>query len=156
MSHTTITGNYFAKNLADCCDTATPGNVGINISSGGGGSPITDMSVTYNTITDEDVDIAINTPAPVDVHYNDLLGGKIGIADVCAYDGATICTGTISATQNYWGCPQGPGAALPAPVPAGPAGTVPSSGGPGGNCTTVNGSNIVYVPWSTHPVAPGH
>ena len=34
-----IIGNYIAKNLADQADTATPGNVGININSGDGGTP---------------------------------------------------------------------------------------------------------------------
>lgn len=35
-----IIGNYIAGNGADTDDTATPGPTGINISSGGGGSPV--------------------------------------------------------------------------------------------------------------------
>jgi len=58
-------------------------------------------------------------------------GGKIGVADVCALDGATICTGSIDATQNYWGCPAGPG-------------------GPG--CSTVSGSDIRFSPWLKTPI----
>src|SRR5579862_9431093 len=68
MDNNTITGNYIASNLADTFDTATPGRVGININSGGGGSPVTGTVITFNIISDEDVDVAINTPATVEVH----------------------------------------------------------------------------------------
>jgi hypothetical protein len=132
MSGNSIIGNTIAGNLADFGDTATPGRVGININSGGGGSPVTGTVITGNTITDEDVDIAINTPALVDIHLNNLEGGKIGVADVCAFDGATICTGSIDAIQNYWGCDDGPGAK---------------------KCSTVSGADILYIPWFQQPVA---
>src|ERR1019366_7181970 len=79
----------------------------------------------------QSVDIAVNTPAVVNIHLNDLRGGKIGVADVCALDGSSACTGSIDATQNYWGCPAGPG-------------------GPG--CTTTSGSDIRSTPWLKHPV----
>ena len=125
MSGNKIIGNVISGNLADQFDTATPGPVGININSGDGGSPVLGTVISQNVISDEDFDIAINTPAEVDIHLNDLRGGKIGVADVCAFDGATICTGTIDATQNYWGCPHGPG-------------------GPG--CTTASGSDIRSTP----------
>jgi hypothetical protein len=104
-----IIANYIARNLADQFDTATPGSVGINISSGGGGSPIYGTVISANVIRDEDVDVAVNTPNEVHVHLNDLLGGKIGVAYVCAFDKATACTGTVNATENYWGCATGPG-----------------------------------------------
>ena len=126
-----IIGNTIAGNLADLDDTATPGRVGININSGGGGSPVTGTVITGNNISDEDVDIAINTPALVDIHLNNLLGGKIGVADICAFDGATICTGSIDAVQNYWGCDDGPG---------------------GKKCSTVSGTDVVYIPWLEQPV----
>jgi len=126
-----IIGNYIAKNLADTFDTATPGSVGININSGDGGSPIYGTVISYNVIREEDVDIAINTPAEVDIHLNDLRGGKIGVADVCAFDKATVCKGKIIATENYWGCHDGPGAA---------------------GCTTVSGSKITFDPWLREPV----
>ena len=86
-------------------DTATPGSVGININSGGGGT-------AHNAIRDEDVDIAINDPVNVDFHLNDLLGGKIGVANVCAFDNPknlSLCTDAADATENFWGCPGGPG-----------------------------------------------
>jgi hypothetical protein len=125
MDGNQIIGNYIAENLADTADTATPGPVGININSGDGGSPIYGTVISHNVITEEDVDIAVNTPAEVDIHLNDLLGGKTGVGDVCVLDAAKICTGKIDATVNYWGCPAGPG-------------------GPG--CTTVSGSDIRFSP----------
>ncbi len=133
MNGNMIIGNSIAGNLADLFDTATPGRVGININSGGGGSPVHGTIISQNIISNEDVDIAINTPAEVDIHLNNLRGGKMGVADVCALDGASICTGTIDATENYWGCPAGPG-------------------GPG--CTTASGSNIDFTPWLGKPVGP--
>ena len=126
MSGNRIIDNDIEGNLPDQGDTATPGRVGININSGSGGSPVLGTVIARNRISDEDVDVAINTPTDVDVHLNDLLGEGIGVADVCAFDKAPVCTGTIDATQNYWGCKKGPG-------------------GPG--CTTTSGANITFNPW---------
>jgi parallel beta-helix repeat protein len=126
MDGNKIIGNFIAGNLADQFDTATPGRVGININSGGGASPVRGTIISHNVIRDEDVDIAINTPAEVDIHLNDLLGGNTGVADVCAFDHATACTGSIDATENYWGCRTGPG---------------------GNGCTTTSGSDIRFTPW---------
>jgi hypothetical protein len=134
MDGNMIIGNFIAKNLADQADTATPGSVGININSGGGGSPVYGTIISQNVIRDEDVDIAVNTPARVDIHLNDLLGGKVGVADVCAFDGAAVCTGSIDTTENYWGCSAGPG-------------------GPG--CTTTSGSDILFIPWLQQPIGDG-
>jgi Right handed beta helix region len=126
MDGNKIIGNFIAGNLADQFDTATPGSVGININSGGGGTPVHGTIISQNVIRDEDVDIAVNTPAEVDIHLNDLLGEKIGVADVCAFDKATICTGTIDATENFWGCHAGPG---------------------GKECSTASGADIHFTPW---------
>jgi hypothetical protein len=104
--------------------------VGININSGDGGTPIWGTVISQNVIRDEDVDIAVNTPGTVNIHLNDLRGGKVGVADVCALDKATICTGSINATQNWWGCPAGPS---------------------GHRCTTVSGANIRFDPWLLKP-----
>ena len=126
MSGNKIIGNFISGNLADQGDTATPGTVGININSGGGGSPVYGTVIAENVIRDEQVDIAINSPSEVDIHLNDLGGGKIGVADVCAFDHASICTGSIDATENYWGCTGGPGAP---------------------RCSTASGSDIRWTPW---------
>lgn len=111
MRGNAIIGNVIFGNGADAEDTATPGTVGININSGAGGSPVRDTIISENTISDEDVDVAVNTPAEVDLHLNDLLGGKVGVANVCAFDKAKVCTGYADATENYWGCAAGPGSA---------------------------------------------
>jgi hypothetical protein len=133
MDGNMIIGNTIASNLADSFDTATPGRVGININSGDGGSPVHGTVISQNDIRDEDVDIAVNTPAEVDIHLNDLHGSKMGVADVCALDGASKCGGTIDATENFWGCSAGPGGAA---------------------CTTANGANIVFTPWLTKSALP--
>lgn len=138
LDNNTITGNYIASNLADTFDTATPGRVGININSGGGGSPVTGTVITFNIIIDEDVDIAVNTPATVEVHMNSLLGGNIGVANICGFDKA-VCGGGIAAARNYWGCRGGPGA--------------------GATCSSVPpiyGQDVLFTPWLPQPVANGH
>lgn len=131
MSGNKIVGNDIEGNLADQADTATPGRVGININSGMGGSPVIGTVIAHNVIRDEDIDVAVNTPADVDVHLNNLLGDQIGVGDVCALDKATICTGIVDAVQNWWGCDDGPGKH---------------------GCTTVSGSNIRFWPWLQKPV----
>jgi parallel beta-helix repeat protein len=132
MSGNMIIGNFISGNGADTDDTATPGTVGININSGGGGSPVLGTVISQNVIRDENIDIAVNTPAEVDLHLNDLLGRKTGVEDVCAYDKSMACTGSIDATQNYWGCFAGPG---------------------GHGCTAVSGSDIRFTPWITSPIS---
>ncbi len=124
MNNNMIIGNKISGNLADGGDTATPGRVGININSGGGGTPIWGTIISQNVIWDEDYDITVNTPATVNIHMNDLLGGKVGLANICAFDKAP-CTGHINATQNYWGCWSGPGHA---------------------NCSSVSGNDIQVSP----------
>ncbi len=133
MDGNVIIGNYIAKNLADEFDTATPGRVGININSGGGGTPINGTIITGNVITDEDVDIAFNTPAWVNIHLNDLRGGKVGVANVCTLDDPS-CKGGIIATENYWGCAKGPGS---------------------GGCSTTSGPNVLFTPWLSKPATDG-
>lgn len=124
MNGNMIIGNYIARNLADLDDTATGGTVGININSGGGGTPVSGTVISQNVITQEEIDVAVNTLGTVNIHLNQLLGGKTGVANVCALDHAS-CTGQIDATQNYWGCPAGPG---------------------GAECSSVSGGQIVTDP----------
>ncbi len=125
MDGNMIIGNFIAGNGADTDDTATPGTTGININSGGGGSPVRGTIISENVIRDEQVDVAVNTPAEVDLHLNDLLGSDIGVANVCALDSAA-CTGRVDATENFWGCFAGP---------------------EGGGCSTTSGSAIRFTPW---------
>lgn len=124
LNDNTIIGNQISGNGADLFDTATPGPTGINISSGGGGSSITGTVVSGNVITDEDDDVVMAAPGEVDVHLNDLLRKGLGVNN--------LSNGTVDATENWWGCPAGPG-------------------GPG--CSGVDGS-VIWSPWLDHPVVP--
>jgi hypothetical protein len=82
MDGNMIIGNFISGNGADTDDTATDGPTGININSGGGGSPVRGTIISQNVIVNEDEDIAVNTPAELDAHLNDLLGGNTGTANV--------------------------------------------------------------------------
>jgi hypothetical protein len=136
MSGNVIIENFIAGNMADTADTATPGTVGININSGEGGTPVRGTIISHNVIRNEDVDIAVNTPAELDAHLNDLLGGKVGVANVCVYDytvnkdtkflPGACAQSSIDATENFWGCGAGPGA---------------------NGCTTTHGSDVRFTPW---------
>jgi parallel beta-helix repeat protein len=128
MSGNVIVSNTISGNGSDTADSETPGTAGINISSGDGGSAVTGIVIALNNINNEDVDIGVNTDVEVNIHLNNLLGGKIGIANDCTLDGAS-CTGSnINARQNYWGCTTGPG---------------------GSGCSTASGTNVNTTPFMT-------
>jgi Right handed beta helix region len=145
MNGNVIIENFIAGNLADIADTATPGSVGININSGEGGTPVLGTTISRNVIRDEDIDIAVNTPAEFDAHINDLLGGKIGVANICVYDytinkdtkslPGACAQSSIDATENFWGCSVGPG---------------------GSGCTTTYGSNVRFTPWLHQSIGDDH
>ena len=117
LNNNSIIANQISGNHADTDDAATPGPTGINIF---GVSPILGTTISQNVIKDEAVDVAVNTPSTVFVHLNDLLGNMIGLAN--------LGSGSVDATQNWWGCVQGPGS-------------------PG--CSAVSGSNVIVRPWLT-------
>jgi parallel beta-helix repeat protein len=120
LNDNVIIGNSISGNGADTADAATPGPTGINVF---GVTSITGTLISGNVIKREAVDIATNTPGQVNIHINNLLGGDIGVDN--------IGTGTVDATENWWGCPNGPGT---------------------GGCTTVNGTGVLFTPWLTHPI----
>src|ERR1017187_4262971 len=130
VSGNVIIRNFISGNGADSGDTATPGPTGININSGSGGSPVYGTIISQNVIRNEQVDVAVNTPAELDMHLNELLGGNVGAANVCALD-SVPCVGSIDATNNFWGCPAGPG---------------------GKGCTTISGPSILFTPWLQNPI----
>lgn len=115
-----IIANYIADNGADTDDAATPGPTGINVF---GVSPVSGTSIAGNVIDREAIAIATRTGTRVDAHDNDFRNHAVGVANLGA--------GTVNATENWWGCPAGPGA-------------------PG--CATVTGAGVVVTPWLTHPV----
>jgi len=120
LNNNSIIANEIYGNHADTDDAATPGPTGINIF---GVSPVVGTTISQNIIRNEAVDVAINTPSRVDVHLNSLLGKPTGLAN--------LGPGSVDATENWWGCPMGPGS-------------------PG--CSAVSGPNVIIQPWLTQPV----
>jgi parallel beta-helix repeat protein len=114
-----IIGNRINGNGQDTSDAATTGPTGINIF---GVSPITGTVISQNVITHETLDLVVNTPADVKADNNDLHGsGRVGVQNVG--------TGTVDATDNWWGCKDGPGL-FP--------------------CSNVNGpGTVLFSPWLT-------
>jgi hypothetical protein len=115
-----IANNRISGNGADTEDAATPGPTGINLF---GVVGITGTVISGNVIYNERDDIVTNTPAKVDVHLNDLLGARVGLAN--------IGLGAVDATENWWGSPGGPGTR---------------------GATAVSGSGVNVTPWLTFPI----
>jgi hypothetical protein len=113
-----IVGNYISGNAADG-DLPTTVPTGISVL---GTTPITGLVIADNIIQNEDIDIAIQTASLVEAHLNTLEGKKIGVANLNP-------GGLIDATENWWGCPKGPGA---------------------NGCASAVG-NVIYTPWLTNP-----
>jgi hypothetical protein len=120
LNDNVIVGNQISGNGADTADAATPGPAGINVF---GVSPVTGTVISGNMIQDEADDIVTNTPAEVVAHFNDLLGGNVGVKNLGA--------GTVDATENWWGKDKGPGS---------------------GGSTSVGGNGISDTPFLTRPV----
>lgn len=123
LNNNSIIANEISGNHADTDDAATPGPTGINIF---GVSPILGTKISENVIKNEAVDIAIKTPSEVDVHLNDLFGRMVGLAN--------LGSGTVDATENWWGCAGGPGAS---------------------GCSSASGANLLVAPWLTKPFHSG-
>jgi parallel beta-helix repeat protein len=113
-----IVNNYISGNGPDVGDTPTSGPTGINVNSGFGTTAISGLVITGNTIENETIDVAINTPTTVNLHFNNLLGGKTGVDNISGK--------TVNAVENWWGCTGGPGAT---------------------GCSGVTGS-VDFTPWS--------
>jgi hypothetical protein len=116
-----LAGNTIMNNGTDTGDAATPGTTGINVYAAG---PVTGNIISGNTIRNDSYDVVVNTPASVQVQFNNLLGFEYGLDNPGA--------GTVYATDNFWGCPKGP------------------QGG-GSSCTGVLGSNVEFTPWLKRP-----
>jgi parallel beta-helix repeat protein len=117
LTNNIIVNNAIGGNHADTGDAATSGSTGINVF---GLSAATGTVISDNYITDEALDVVVNTPASVDVHLNDLLGKGVGVQ--------TLNAGTANATLNFWGCAKGPGAR---------------------GCTTASGTGILSTPFAS-------
>jgi hypothetical protein len=124
LNDNVIIGNQIAGNGADTEDAATPGTAGINIY---GAYPITGTVISQNVIDNQAYDLVVNTDAEVNAHLNTFLGrGAVGVDN--------IGSGTVNATENWWGCFGGPGAK---------------------GCTTVQGSGVLVTPWLVFPLGVG-
>jgi parallel beta-helix repeat protein len=121
LNNNAILDNWISNNGADPA-LPTTSTTGISVL---GTTPITGLVIAGNVILDEDIYIALNSASPLDVHLNDFYGTGIGIDNLNP-------SGTVNATENWWGCADGPG----------------TSG-----CSTASGAGIVYEPWLTKPTA---
>ena len=109
-----IIGNRISGNGADNDDPASPGATGISILSF---APVSGTVIAQNVFSSEVADITFNAPSGLlAVHQNGFSGIEIGVD--------AEGNAAIDATQNWWGCPDGPG---------------------GVGCSTVLG-NAVYAP----------
>jgi nitrous oxidase accessory protein NosD len=119
-----IVANRISGNGADTADAGTSGPTGINVFSV---APITGTVISQNVFQDEAIDVAFNAPVgQLSVHLNDFDTHGIGIDNLGA--------GTVNATQNWWGCPAGPG---------------------GKRCATIAGPGVVSTPWLIFPFNSG-
>jgi len=118
-----VVGNYISGNAADG-DTGTTVPTGISIL---GTTPITGLVISGNVIKNEGIDVAVNSASLLDLHLNSFEGKQVGVANLNA-------GGIVNATENWWGCPDGPG------------------NGPGSRgCATIQGVAVTTAPWLTNP-----
>ncbi|MBE7159375.1 MAG: hypothetical protein INR62_13250, partial [Rhodospirillales bacterium] len=120
-----LVGNTVVNNGADYQDASTPGPTGVNIYSA---TPQAGNMVVNNHISGESYGVGVKVPAvPVQVQYNSLTVSGPGVAN--------FGVGPVIATENWWGCPSGPGVS-------------------GSGCASAFGMGVVSTPWLTSPV-PG-
>ena len=127
MNGNIITGNYISGNGSDSADAATPGTAGINlyINVHGATGP-SGIVVSKNVIKDEMNDVVVHTPEGVSVNWNNLNGGGMGVVNLDT-------TASVDASNNWWGCAQGPGA---------------------NGCSGMDSANVTDTPFLTSPAVP--
>lgn len=99
LNNNVIVGNHLSGNAADTADAATSGPTGINVYSV---APIYGTIISQNTFDNEAIDVAFKAPSGhVSAHFNNFNNRSTGVDN--------LGTGTVNATENWWGCLLGPG-----------------------------------------------
>lgn len=120
MNNNVIVGNQIAGNMGDSDDPNSPGPTGISILSFG---PVLGTVISQNTFGDEIADVTFNAPSgSIQAHLNNFTANAIAVD--------SEASGSVDASQNFFGCPAGPG-------------------GPG--CATIMGPNVVVSSWLPAP-----
>lgn len=95
LNDNVIVGNIIYGNGPDTEDAATSGPTGINLFSL---APVTGTIVSQNVISQETLGLVFNAPGAVTASLNNFLV-VTGVEN--------LASGTVSATDNWWGCPAG-------------------------------------------------
>ena len=146
LRDTVIAGNYIASNGPDSSLGLT-GSQGDGISLLVVGGNVSGIVISENTFEDEAEDIAISSNQPVQVTatLNNFSQNSIAIDNLAA-PGPGPATGgaTVNATEDWWGCPEGPGPAIST-----------GRGARATGCSTfvnVANSTVLSTPWLANPV----
>jgi nitrous oxidase accessory protein NosD len=120
FSDNVILGNRITGNGPDSDDPQSPGSTGISISSF---APFTGTIIAQNDFDLQIADIVYNAPSgSIEAHLNNFRDNGFAVFN----EG----TAGVSASQNFWGCPDGPG---------------------GAGCSVMSGPNITAPSWMQAP-----
>lgn len=120
-----IIGNTISGNAGDGDADAPPSGIIVFADPTGGAAPIVGTYIFGNTISNETDGVFVGRNATsARLRFNNFMHDVVGVDNTG--------TGTVNAVANYWGCPDGPGAA---------------------GCAGVSG-NVQTFPWLRVPLFP--